>query len=365
MSLRRPSLQLTLCFLLCFGMTSAAYPFAAERLWLENDQLAVEWQFADGQFEPVEIHNKLSSQRLPQAGGAILRLVLQDAEGTTRTVAASEMEVVEPPRRVGVEARPHAVRGGERVAGQAIRAKFRDGRSGTTVQWQAILREGANYAHVSVAIRGGDRPARLRGVELLDIRGAGARQVGVVPGSPVVIGQTFFGIELPFAKNQISPEGFRSSFECDLPLEKEKSYAFSAVAGVTAEGQLRRGFLEYLERERAVPYHPFLHYNCWYDLVKEVNEKDILAVIAAFSREMTERRGVALDSYVLDDGWDDTALGFWAVSKKKFSRGFEPLSRVLEKEHSRLGIWISPLGGYAERQKRTAEARKLGLVRGD
>jgi len=39
----------------------------------------------------------------------------------------------------------------------------------------------------------------------------------------------------------------------------------SFVLGVAPAGQMRRAFLYYLERERAHPYRPFLHYNSWYD----------------------------------------------------------------------------------------------------
>jgi type 1 glutamine amidotransferase len=331
---------------------------------LENDRLAASWRLADGRLAPEEIDNRLSAQMLPQAGAELFRLAWEDEKGEKRIVAASDLELVEPPRYSNLEAQPNAVRAGDRGAGREIMAQFRDGKSGATIVWRAVLREGANYVRVSVALQGGDADLRLKNVELLDIRGAGAEQVGSVPGSPVAIGQTFFGIELPFTVNQISADGFHSSIDCNLPLGKGDAYTFSSVVGMAAEGQLRRGFLQYLEKERAVPYHPFLHYNCWYDLKQNVNEKDMLAVIAAFSREMTENRGVSLDSYVLDDGWDDPKLGFWAVSNNKFPAGFTTLSDMLEKKHSRLGIWISPLGGYAERKLRTAEARKLGLVSG-
>jgi hypothetical protein len=332
---------------------------------LENDQLAAAWRLVGSRLMPEEFCNKLSGQKLPQAGAALFRLTLVDAKGDSHIVAASDLDLLGVPNYADLDAQPNAVRAGERNAGRGLCLKFHDSESGATIQWRAILRDGANYVRTSVAISGGDAAARLRNVELLDIRGPGAVQAGSVPGSPVVMGQTFFGVELPFTVNKISADGFRSSFDCELPLGKGDGYAFSSVVGVVERGQLRRGFLRYLEQERAVPYHPFLHYNCWYDLVKNLNEKDVLAAIAAFSREMTAKRGAAMDSYVLDDGWDDPKLGFWAVNETKFPRGFAPLGELLEKEHSRLGIWISPLGGYAERKQRTAEARKLGLVRGE
>jgi hypothetical protein len=337
----------------------------ASRLSLENDQLAAAWRLVDGRLVPDEICNKLAGQTLPQAGASLFRLALEDGKGDTRIVAASELEPVSPPGYADIEAKPNAVRAGDRVAGQGLNATFRDDKSGATILWRAVLHNGANYLCVSIAITGGNSAARLRKVELLDIRGRGAVQAGSVPGSPVLMGRTFFGIELPFAANKLSAEGFHSSFGCDLPLGKSDAYTFSSVVGVADQGQMRRGFLQYLERERAVPYHPFLHYNCWYDLERRVNEKDVLAAIAAFSREMTAKRGAVMDSYVLDDGWDDPKLGFWAVSKTKFPAGFFPLSVALEKVHSRLGIWISPLGGYDWAKQRVAAARKLGLVGGE
>lgn len=335
-----------------------------ETFVLENDRLAIAWQAEGGRLVPEKITGKLSGQTLLQAGAALFRLTLEDASGAARTVAASDLELVAPPAWTDVAARADAVRAGDRLAGRALAATFRERADGVTVEWRALLREGAHYVRTWVTVRGGVSAVRLRRVELLDIRGPGAVQAGSVPGSPVVLGPMFFGMELPFATNAVEAEGFRSACDCNLPLAADRPYTFSAVVGAAADGQLRRGFSQYLDQERAVPYHPFLHYNCWYDLERRINEKDVLAAIAAFSRELTERRGVAMDSFVLDDGWDDPQEGFWAVSRAKFPSGFAPLSAALEREGSHLGIWISPLAGYSGAQERVDQARKLGLVRG-
>ena len=62
------------------------------------------------------------------------------------------------------------------------------------------------------------------------------------------------------------------------------------MIGVTRTGQLRRDFLEYVERERAHPYRTFLHYNSWYDIgyFSKYNESDALAVIEAFGSELRD-----------------------------------------------------------------------------
>ena len=150
---------------------------------------------------------------------------------------------------------------------------------------------------------------------------------------------------------------------CKLPLQTGKVYEFSSVLGTYPEGQLRRAFLRYIERERARPYNPFLHYNCWFDLHINLNEEKILANVRAFTEEMTVKRGVAMDSYVLDDGWDAPLEGFWTIDRKKFPSGFEPITAQLDRVKSHMGIWISPLAGYAFIGERVGHASKLGLVR--
>jgi len=150
---------------------------------------------------------------------------------------------------------------------------------------------------------------------------------------------------------------------CQLPLRAGKVYEFSSVLGTYPEGQLRRAFLRYLERERARPYSQFLHYNCWFDLHINLNDQAILKNIKAFTEEMTVKRGVVMQSYVLDDGWDDPLAGFWTIDKRKFPSGFDPLTAELDRVHSHLGIWISPLAGYAMVGERVGHASKLGLVR--
>ena len=108
----------------------------------------------------------------------------------------------------------------------------------------------------------------------------------------------------------------------ELPLRASTTLQLSSVIGMTRAGQLRRDFLAYVERERAHPYRPFLHYNSWYDLgyFSKFNEPEALAVIAAFGAELQRKRGVELDSFLFDDGWDDpkTLWGF----HRGFPRGF-------------------------------------------
>ena len=128
-------------------------------------------------------------------------------------------------------------------------------------------------------------------------------------------------------------------------------------------GQLRRGFLAYIERERAHPYRPFLHYNSWYDIAwdsRKYDEKESLAVIDYFGRELVKKRGVKMDSYLFDDGWDDNQT-LWKFHKG-FPNGFTPLKAEAEKYHSGIGVWVSPFGGYnAPKIARLAYGSQFGF----
>jgi hypothetical protein len=60
-----------------------------------------------------------------------------------------------------------------------------------------------------------------------------------------------------------------------------------------------------------------------------------------------------MDSFVLDDGWDDTT-SLWRFHEG-FPNGFAPLQKVVEKYDSALGAWLSPFGGYGEAKKNRLE----------
>ena len=248
--------------------------------------------------------------------------------------------------------------------GQELVANFRHPEKPIMVQWRAILRDGSHYFRQQIALQGlaaGQNAGTLSNVELVNFPVQNTAQIGTVPGSPLAGANWFFGMELPSSANDFS-DGARSSVATALPLQTGARYQFASVAGVYPSSQLRRSFLAYLERERARPSKPFLHYNGWYDFAQGVNAKDLSASIAAFHDEMTVKRGVQVDSYVIDDGWDDARNTFWGVDKTKFPNGFAPIAAQLKAIDSHLGIWLSPLGGYGEAGLRTENARKMGLV---
>jgi hypothetical protein len=134
-----------------------------------------------------------------------------------------------------------------------------------------------------------------------------------------------------------------------VPLRAGETLAQSFVAGVAPAGQLRRGFLYYLERERGHPYRPYLHYNSWYDISWPgfaMNESNCLAAIRVFGEQFIKPYGVTMQGMVFDDGWDD-AKTLWHFHSG-FPDGFSQMAALCQEYHTRLGVWLSPFGGYGD-----------------
>ena len=220
------------------------------------------------------------------------------------------------------------------------------------VEWQAVLRDGDNYVRQELVLRALKKDMPLTEVVLIELPVEKTPTVGAVLGSPVAAGNLFFACESPLADNRGQPGRVRCALPWKTVLKAGDTLRSASVVGVAPADQMRRAFLYYVERKRARPYQPFLHYNSWYDIAwsdRKFDEKESLAVIEQFGRELVEKRGVKIDSFVFDDGWDDnrTLWGFHAG----FPQGFTPLKDAAAKYGSAIGVWLSPWGGYADAKK--------------
>ena len=204
-------------------------------------------------------------------------------------------------------------------------------------------------------------------VQLIDANLPDARVVGSVSGSPIVAGNWFLGFEHPMSHSKVTNGRATAWIDRKLPLRAGQSVTYSAVIGVARAGQMRRDFLAYLERERAHPYRTFLHYNSWFDLGfgNDFDAAGALNRIDAFGHELVEKRGVKLDSFLFDDGWDNHN-SLWKFNSG-FPDGFAPIKTEAEKFGAEPGVWMSPWGGYGRaKEERIAFGRAAGyeIVRG-
>jgi hypothetical protein len=142
-----------------------------------------------------------------------------------------------------------------------------------------------------------------------------------------------------------------------------------SVTGVSPEGQNRRAFLYYLERERARPYKQFLHYNCWWDITTDgassFTSQQLIERMNEWNEKLIRPYGVRLQSFVFDDGWDNLD-NVWYYDTVKFPKGFKPEAELCRNFNSGIGVWMSPFGGYGSNKKRRiAAANSQGLETND
>ena len=352
-------LKPAIAFLLSVGAVCVAGAAAQADKWqLSNKDIACEWRLADGTLQPTRVEDKINRETL-ELGGECFRLVLGD--GTV--LKSSDFKLDAPPKIESLKPEPKSPTLARHFGGKQLTAKFSAPERNLSAEWRVSLRDGSAYARQELKLRASGRDVLVREIVLFDQIIDHAATVGAVDGSPVVAGTFFFGYEHPMAQNKVDGNQVRCGFMRDAVLKDGESLTQSFVMGVTPRGQLRRGFLAYIERERAHPYRPFLHYNSWYDIAwadRKFNETEALDAIAQFRRELVEKRGVRMESFLFDDGWDDNRT-LWKFNSG-FPDGFTRLAEAAAKLPASIGVWLSPFGGYAEaRTQRLASARAEGF----
>ncbi len=329
---------------------------------------------AEGAPGSLVVGNKAIAVRCGDEGG--LRVEIRDVVGHRvvrlgspfrvlftdgSIVRAEQMRVVERPVVEDLKVDAGASRAAARIGGKGVRAALEDEKSGMRAEWRLELRDGSEYVRLSVTLEAPQRDLAMRLVRLVDVRLPEAKVVGTVAGSPVVAGDFFLGFEHPLSSSRVVRGEAIGEIERTLPLPKGQSITYSSVVGVVPAGQMRRGFLTYVERERAHPYRTFLHYNSWYDMgfFTPYDEAMALDRVKAFGTELKVKRGVTMDSFLFDDGWDDHA-SLWSFNSG-FPNGFVPI-RVAAKAYGFApGVWMSPWGGYSKPKQ---ERVKFGAAAG-
>ena len=247
-----------------------------------------------------------------------------------------------------VTPQPGSPRIADRLPGKQADLLLESGDHTLQVSWSLILLDGSSYLRQVLTLKAVGKDAPLSRVELIDLPLRGATVSGSVQGSPIVAGNLFLGLEYPISRSRVTKDRATASVDRELPLRDGQSVTYSSVIGVARPGQMRRDFLAYLEQERAHPYRTFLHYNSWYDLgyFTPYDEAIALDRVNAFGRELTRKRGVKLDSFLFDDGWDDHH-SLWKFNSG-FPSGFAPIKEAAERYGADPGVWMSPWGGYSK-----------------
>ena len=330
-------LRISYCLLVVIILALAITPLQASstvqaaadgnNLTLSNNAIAANWSIRDGKLRWKSLSNRFTGATL-SLNGSVFELVPREGP----VLGSPEFKMVGSPVLEDLPVSASSPKAADHLPGRQIRVELEDPSANVRVTWKVILREGANYVRQEVTIRAGQQPFALTQIGLVDLVAPAASVSGHVKGSPVTAGAGsspiwFFGFEHPLSDCRVRAERAACWLSRELPLQAGQSVTYSAVFGVVRAGQLRRDFLNYVELERAHPYRTFLHYNSWYDLgyFDRYNEQGALAVVQNFGEQLTRQRGVKLDSFLFDDGWDDPTT-LW-----KFNPGFpDGLTKVAQ-----------------------------------
>jgi hypothetical protein len=326
---------------------------------LENGRIHATWSIHDGHLASLVISKQAR-------GSSMSRTLTLDEPFSLElngvgVLHASDLLLRGAARTEKLSANPSASRASDRLPGITIHYALTDRAGQLQADWALTLRQDSSYIRQVLTVTAGSKPLPLGTVVMIDVQSADIAIAGTVKGSPLTTGNFFLGFESPLAESSVVGDRGVSELHSGVPLGAGQSAVFSSVIGVAPAGQMRRAFLTYLERERAHPYRTFLHYNSWFDIgfFSPYTQQDALNRIHAIGEELYKKRGVVLDSFLFDDGWDDTN-NLWKI-RSDFKDGFEPLTKAAAEYGTAPGVWLSPWGGYGPAKKaRVATAKRDG-----
>lgn len=259
-----------------------------------------------------------------------------------------------------LEGNSSAIRGSEHFAGKSIVANFTYGTEALKVTWRAILRDGSHYLRTTLTFQAIKNIRMHHMVPLLyrvDTSKFPLPEVsGNTRGSLLASARLFAGLETPMGINAVDKQGnITGTWSRDVTLEAGKEWEVGAVVGMMGEGQQRRSFLAYSERERAVPWRPMPVYISWYELnIDRNNDPDYTTnmtisqcanVIKQWKQRFFDKYQTGVKAFVWDDGWDK--YGTWTFNKN-FPNGFSEADELARQMGSGIGAWLGPVGGYGQ-----------------
>lgn len=310
---------------------------------LGNNVLSYKWLLKGNSIHADQFKNKLTNTNVQWSNTDWFYVQLYD--GTE--LNSGDFELVGPVVSQTIKANKKAIKKSETFAGKSIVAELIHRQSGLKIRWKSILKNGSNYIKQEFSFSTADS-LRIDKIGLIQLPvNNNLTCNGVVAGSPITGNDMFFALEHPMSQfDTLAANTYGISIKRYIPLTTSE-LTFTAVCGVTAPDQLRRSFLYYLERERAVPYHHQLHYNSWYDISwvdRKMDEKQCLDRIQVFADSLIVKRNVKMDAFLFDDGWDNNQ-SLWKFNSG-FPNEFKKLAETTHKYNANLGVWISPWGGY-------------------
>lgn len=283
--------------------------------------------------------------------------------GDGKTITASEMKL-EDVKMITLAENPSAATASLRYAGKALEARFTY--EELSIVWRAVLRNGSHYLRTEMDIQAAqDLP--MKGIVAMNYLVAknsaytAPEVVGNTRGAILASNHIFAGLETPMGLNSSKDEGNATHIEGlwrrNTTLKAGKTWNISSVVGLVASNQLRRSFLAYSERERAVAWRPYPVYISWYELNIDRNNaqapsykgnmtvEQCADVVSHWKTHFYDKYQMAPKAFVWDDGWDQ--YGTWTFNPN-FPNGFDEPANEAKQMGTGIGAWLGPVGGYGQ-----------------
>ena len=283
--------------------------------------------------------------------------------GDGKTITASEMKL-EDVKMVTLTENPSAATASLRYAGKALEARFTY--EELSIVWRAVLRNGSHYLRTEMDIQAA-KDLSMKGIVAMNYLVAknsaytAPEVVGNTRGAILASNHIFAGLETPMGLNSSKDEGNATHIEGlwrrNTTLKAGKTWNISSVVGLVAPKQLRRSFLAYSERERAVAWRPYPVYISWYELNIDRNNaqapsykgnmtvEQCADVVSHWKTHFYDKYQMAPKAFVWDDGWDQ--YGTWTFNPN-FPNGFDEPANEAKKMGTGIGAWLGPVGGYGQ-----------------
>ncbi|WP_304337649.1 discoidin domain-containing protein [Collinsella tanakaei] len=267
--------------------------------------------------------------------------------------------------------------------------------SSADIEMKVVMDDNDHYMRKWIELETSDTTTRISYIDGEHLETESAKQTWTVPsdksivqmepakailGQPVYIDGMFFGSEFPETDTQIVDGLGRSrywtgknfaDFQRDNQLTKDGEYvSWQTVCGATHDdgddkNVVQADFFDYID-DIAKPSDFRIQYNSWFDNMMFIDDENIIESFKEVDKELSETGVRPLESYVVDDGWnnyrpaegqlmgpDDVRRngegvntdGFWTFNSK-FPDGLTPSSSLVKKLGSNFGVWVGPRGGY-------------------
>lgn len=198
-------------------------------------------------------------------------------------------------------------------------------------------------------------------------------------GQPIYINSFFTGCLFPLTENSIEDHVSHLRYHTgktflqlldDNPFilddqDADAYYCWKTVFGAARSSRreiVRQDLFDFISTI-SVPTTFRMQYNSWYDWMLNIDESNILQSFKEIENGFSKFGVPPLDSYVVDDGWNNYNTdkynvynedysgetynkdGFWEFNSK-FPNGLTKPSDLTDRFASHFGVWLGPRGGY-------------------